>query len=285
MIIALLLVQNHSGTVTAAVQLAAAAMQWPDLQTQIRAVAVCRTVAAAAGAPLNPVGGACGVGSGGTLLQPLLVPCLLQQAVRALASADGPHVASELLLLIRSIYVAGAALQPSPAAQIRELLPNVTAQAIAKVCGLLLEPHRCSAPCSDGSVGGVAYAPVSTPACWLPTRQQSIAVLNVLRDAQALLDAAGWRSCVPVALQRDPLSGPHVQLDSDLDTNKTEKHHKDTFKRFFTAAGFSNLDEPSEIQKKQIRLSNPSEGGPRKVGEASEEIQWPDLYDVVIDPS
>lgn len=128
--------QNHSGTVTAAVQLAAAAMQWPDMMTQIRAVAVCRTVAAAAGAPLNPVGMVCGVGgaSGSALLQPLLVPCLLQQAVRALASADGPHVASELLLLIRSIYIAGATLQPAPGAQIHELLPGVSAEALAQVC-------------------------------------------------------------------------------------------------------------------------------------------------------
>eukprot|EP00892_Ulva_mutabilis_P010672 jgi/Ulvmu1/7978/UM004_0211.1 len=198
------LTPNHSGTVTAAVQLAAAAMQWPDMQTQIRAVAVCRTVAAAAGAPLNPVATACGVCTGGALLPPLLVPCLLQQAVRALASADGPHVASELLLLIRSIYVARETLQPSAAAQIQQLLPNVTAAAIA-------------------------------------------------------------------------------QLDQDLETNKTEKHHKDTFKRFFVAAGFSNLDEPSDIQKKQIRQARTVEG--QAQGGASEEIQWPDLYDVVIDPS
>lgn len=124
-------------------QLAAAAMQWPDMLTQIRAVAACRTFAAAAGAPMNPVGMQCGVsGAGGSpTLQPLLVPCILHQAVRALASADGPHVASELLLLIRSIYIAAAALQPSPGAQIRQLLPSISDEAMAKVrqCALALQ--------------------------------------------------------------------------------------------------------------------------------------------------
>lgn len=77
-----------------------------------------------------------------------------------------------------------------------------------------------------------------------------------------------------------------LQLDRDLESNKTEKHHKDTFKRFFVAAGFSNLDEPSELQKKNVvgqGLRSARSTGDTQPS-ATDDVAWPDLYDVVIDP-
>ena len=126
--------QAHRDLVARCISLAAAAMQWPDLQTQIRAVAVCRTTAAAAGAPLNPVASAPAAAgnSPGSALQPLVVPCLLRQALHGLSVANEGHVISELVLLVRSIYISCAAWQPSPVQQIQELLPSVTATSIAE---------------------------------------------------------------------------------------------------------------------------------------------------------
>lgn len=81
-------------------------------------------------------------------------------------------------------------------------------------------------------------------------------------------------------------TGPLLQLDEALESNKTEKHQKDTFKRLFVAAGFTNLDEPSELYKKQPGGQRPglAAGGARRSGPSEEEVAWPDLYDVVIDP-
>jgi hypothetical protein len=52
----LCLVQTHGDIVREVFALACQEMRWPGMQTQIRAVAVCPTVAAAAGFPPNPVG-------------------------------------------------------------------------------------------------------------------------------------------------------------------------------------------------------------------------------------
>jgi hypothetical protein len=115
------------------VRLATSAMLWPDLQTQLRAVSVCRTVANAAGAPANPHGGGTGTVPSAAPLQPLLVPCILDGVVRALAAAADTHYASELLLLVRSIYLASTARQWGAAAKLRELAPGLTAGATAQV--------------------------------------------------------------------------------------------------------------------------------------------------------
>lgn len=85
------------------------------------------------------------------------------------------------------------------------------------------------------------------------------------------------------------LSAPHLpvlQLDQALESNKTEKHQKDTFKRLFVASGFTNLDEPSELHKKQAggQRSGPAAGSAHRSGPPVEDVAWPDLYDVVIDP-
>ena len=118
-------VQGSADVVQAAVAWAAAAMQWPDAHTQLRAVAVCRTVAAAAGAPLNPVFQGGSAAAPAVALQPLLVPRVLAEAVRALANVTEGHAASEMLLLIRSIHIACSAWQPSPTQQLQTMLPNV----------------------------------------------------------------------------------------------------------------------------------------------------------------
>jgi hypothetical protein len=114
--------------VSAAVALAAAAMRWPDIQTQLRAISVCRTVAAAAGAPLNPVASQPGTSSAIAAdgrLQVLLVPCIFKEAVVALATADAAHTVSELILLIRSIYMSCSGITPSPRSQLQQLAPSV----------------------------------------------------------------------------------------------------------------------------------------------------------------
>ena len=126
--------QAHADVVRAAVMMAAAAMQWPDLHSQLRAVAVCRTVAAAGGAPLNPAIHAPASGRpANPALQPLLVPCVFQEAVRALAVTNEGHLVSELLLLIRSIYIACAQWQPSPTEQLRAMLPSLPQQSVSEV--------------------------------------------------------------------------------------------------------------------------------------------------------
>jgi hypothetical protein len=127
--------QAHPDMVVASARLAAAAMRWPDQATQLRAVGACRTVAVAGGAPLNPV--ACLPGhvlANASPLQQLLVPCLLPDAMMALASADGGNVVTELLLLIRSIYVTYAGAHPSPLAKIQELIPSVSDSMLQQVC-------------------------------------------------------------------------------------------------------------------------------------------------------
>jgi hypothetical protein len=141
------LVQAHGEVVRRSVRLAAAAMLWPDFHTQIRAIAVCRTVAAAAGAPLNPVAPPPAAGlCANANLQALLVPCLLHEALRALSIADEGHAISELMLLIRSIYIACASMHPSPVEKLQEMLPNVRVHNLAEVWGqawLRLSLLRC----------------------------------------------------------------------------------------------------------------------------------------------
>jgi hypothetical protein len=127
--------QEHHEGVLAAASLAAVAMRWPDQHTQLRAVSACRTIAAAAGAPLNPVATASGnVLPHAAPLQQLLVPRMLPEALMALAAADGGNVVTELLLLIRSVYVAYATAIPSPGSMIKELMPTVSDQALEQVC-------------------------------------------------------------------------------------------------------------------------------------------------------
>lgn len=136
----LCMVQTHGDMVRGAIALACQAMRWPDTQTQIRAVAVCRTVAAAAGVPLNPVGQAPGVASTtDTRLHDAVVPGMLQSAVHALATATDVHVISELLLLVRSIYVACAKWPRSPASVLQELGLSVTVENLQQVCSLPLQ--------------------------------------------------------------------------------------------------------------------------------------------------
>lgn len=79
-----------------------------------------------------------------------------------------------------------------------------------------------------------------------------------------------------------------MQLNSELQSNKTEKHHKETLKRFFVAVGFVNLDKLNEQ-----RVSTAAAGHASRAGGAGgdtmssfvveDDIQWPDLYDVVIE--
>jgi len=105
-------------------------MAWPDNQTAGRAVAVCRTVAAAAGAPLNPVVTPTAP-SPAAALRPLLVGTLLPAALQALARAGSGD--SELLLLVRSLWMACQGDSPSPADVLCAALPSVTPQQIEQV--------------------------------------------------------------------------------------------------------------------------------------------------------
>lgn len=126
--------QSHGQVVAGAVELAGEAMQWPDSHTQIRAVAVCRTVAAAAGASLNPTAQPAGAATAvDARLQALIVPGVLRAAVRALAAATDGHAISEMLLLVRSILVACAAWAVTPSAVLSELVPAATSDRLAQV--------------------------------------------------------------------------------------------------------------------------------------------------------
>ena len=115
-----------------AIELAAQAMSWPDLQTNLRAVAVCRTVAAAAGAPLNPVT-TTNAPAPAAAVRPLLVTVLLPAALQAMSVASAPNAWSEQILLIRSIWISCASQSPSPADVIRNALPSVTVEQIQQV--------------------------------------------------------------------------------------------------------------------------------------------------------
>jgi hypothetical protein len=126
--------QTHGSVVREAIGLASQAMRWQDTQTQMRTVAVCRTVAAAGGAPLNPVGQATGAAStADRRLQDVLLPGMLQSAVHALATATDVHVISEILLLVRSIYIACSTWANGPASVLQELVPSVTSQKLQQV--------------------------------------------------------------------------------------------------------------------------------------------------------
>ena len=126
--------QSHGHVVAGAVELAGEAMQWPDSLTQIRATAVCRTVATAAGASLNPTAQPTGAASAvDTRLQALVVPGMLRHVVRALAVATDGHAISEMLLLVRSIVVACASWAVTPNAVLSELVPAATSNCLAQV--------------------------------------------------------------------------------------------------------------------------------------------------------
>ena len=130
------LLQVQPDSVRAAVLLATEAMKWPDTQTQSRAVAVCRAVAAAAGVPANPVSGPpsnAGTERSEAALQPLVVPYIFAEALRALAAVSDDHISSELILLLRSILLSCAQWQPSPAQQLQALIPAVKDDSIAEV--------------------------------------------------------------------------------------------------------------------------------------------------------
>jgi hypothetical protein len=127
-------VQAHEDVVRRAVALAAAAMQWPDAHTQLRATAVCRTAASVAGAPLNLVSATpADCSPAAAALKPMLVPCILKEAVVALSAVSEGHAASEMLLLVRSIYIACAQWQPSSMEQLRSMLPNTPQEVFAQV--------------------------------------------------------------------------------------------------------------------------------------------------------
>jgi hypothetical protein len=76
-----------------------------------------------------------------------------------------------------------------------------------------------------------------------------------------------------------------VQLNAELQSNKTEKAHKDTLKRFFVAVGFVNLDKLNEqrISPASAGHSSRAPGGEMGTTIGDDEIQWPNLYDIVID--
>ena len=235
--------QEHHEPVLAAASLAAAAMRWPDQHTQLRAVSACRTISAAAGAPADPVASVSGVVQPGAApLQQLIVPVILPEAVMALASADGGNVVTELLLLIRSVYVAYAAAAPSPASKIQELMPSVSNTTLEQVC------------------------------CWT----ESVTLLACCATHKpSSLD-------FPVRL----IQVWCMQMNGELQSNKTEKHHKDVLKRFFVAAGFVNLEKLNE-QRVSTAAVGHSLG---HAGDASmaafaveDDVQWPDLYDVAIE--
>lgn len=172
--------------------LAAAAMQWPDLQTQIRAIAVCRSVAAAAGAPLNPVAQTPSAGGlNAAALQPLLVPVLFQQALRGLSVANEGHVISEFILLIRSIYIACAVWQPSPVAQLQQLLPGCTAEQVAEVCSCAAtftctRTITCEPPLSPAPEPSLACEMPVAPAMTVAMEGQKVSTIRAQIEATNL---------------------------------------------------------------------------------------------------
>lgn len=110
-------------------------MQWQDAQTQTRAVAVCGAIASAAGVPANPAAAPsqATAGHAEAHLQPLVVPCIFDAALRALATVSDGHISSEIILLLRSIFIACAQWRPSPAQQLQSLIAGVSDDAIAEV--------------------------------------------------------------------------------------------------------------------------------------------------------
>ena len=78
-----------------------------------------------------------------------------------------------------------------------------------------------------------------------------------------------------------------MQMNAELQSNKTEKHHKDVLKRFFVAAGFVNLEKLNEQRVSTAAVGHNRSG---QAGDASmaafaveDDVQWPDLYDIAIE--
>jgi hypothetical protein len=79
----------------------------------------------------------------------------------------------------------------------------------------------------------------------------------------------------------------HVQLDEELASNKTEKHHKEALRAFFISLGLSNLETLAELKGGPIQVHNAALAGSQSttaVQPTSGEIAWPDLYDINIPP-
>jgi hypothetical protein len=83
----------------------------------------------------------------------------------------------------------------------------------------------------------------------------------------------------------------YVQLDRELEANKAEKHHKDTFRRFFISLGFENLERIAEQKVGGATLLNAAlalkfgRGAVEGMNDSQDgdPIVWPDLYDINID--
>ena len=75
-----------------------------------------------------------------------------------------------------------------------------------------------------------------------------------------------------------------MQLNAELQSNKTEKHHKDVLKRFFVAAGFVNLEKLNEQRVSTAAVGHFTRTDASMATTLTEDyIQWPDLYDVNIE--
>ena len=81
---------------------------------------------------------------------------------------------------------------------------------------------------------------------------------------------------------------PCLQLHTSLDSNKTEKHHKEAFRLFFAAAGFEHVNSGADLKLSSAAVvSNASmreHGGTGGGVSERDAVQWPDLYDVNIEP-
>jgi hypothetical protein len=77
-----------------------------------------------------------------------------------------------------------------------------------------------------------------------------------------------------------------VQLDASLESNKTEKHQKEVFKRFFVSLGFNSLEAHTDVAPATgvtpVSTSRLAKQGMNCLADG-EEIQWPDLHDVNIE--
>jgi hypothetical protein len=76
-----------------------------------------------------------------------------------------------------------------------------------------------------------------------------------------------------------------VQLDASLDSNKSEKHQKESFKRFFASLGFKNIDIGSDMKLTgATTVSNAGVVDRRSASQATTDdagaITWSDLYEI-----
>jgi hypothetical protein len=76
-----------------------------------------------------------------------------------------------------------------------------------------------------------------------------------------------------------------MQLNAELQSNKTEKHHKDVLKRFFVSAGFVHLEKMNEHKISTAVMGHNSQARDADMAAfaVEEDIQWPDLYSVTIE--